>query len=294
MPAIRISRRSLPIASGLTVQQEAEVSGVGLHSGEEVIVRLVPRPEEPGIVFRRLDLSGSPEVSVAPGCAEPTGWCTTLRGGDTVIRTPEHLLATLSALGLTSVTVELTGAELPILDGSALAYVDLVHEAGTQPAVAGPPELVVREWHWVDNGEAHVLACPAPEFRVTYGVDYRKPLAPKQVYEGCPRGQVFAEQVAPARTFALAEWIDGLRQQGMAAGGSLDNAVVIWEDRLSAELRFPDEFVRHKVLDLLGDLAVLGRPVRAHLFALKSSHALNARLVDSLRREKDQKDQEDR
>jgi len=252
-----------------------------------VNVRLLPRPDVPGIVFRRTDLPGAPEVPVSPAHVAPTGWCTTLRHEAGEVRTPEHLLAALSAFGITSAIVELDGPELPILDGSAQGYVDLVRQAGCGRVAPAFPPLAPKRWHWVDDGEAHVLVQPAEAFRVTYCVDYRKPLAPKQVYDGRPRGEEFADAIAPARTFALAEWIEALWERGLAAGGSLDNAIVIWEDRLSTELRFPDELVRHKVLDLLGDLAVLGRPVQAHVVAVKSSHALNARLVHSLHQECD-------
>lgn len=178
--------------------------------------------------------------------------------------------------------VELDGPELPILDGSAAPYAAALLQAGFQPAAAAPPELVVTRCLWVDQADAHVLVRPAPQFLVTYTVDYRRPLAPKQYYEGCPLGEAFTRDIAPARTFALIEWVSTLREQGLAAGGSLDNTVVVFSDHLSTDLRFPDEFVRHKVLDLLGDLALLGRPLRGHVIALKSSHALNARLVARL------------
>lgn len=256
-----------------------------MHSGREVTVRLAPRPEAAGIVFRRVDLADQPEIPVSPESLAPAGWCTTLRSGEAEIQTPEHLLATLSALGVSSARVEMDSAEVPILDGSAAPFAELVRAAGVQSAAAAPPELALERVHWVDDGEAHVLARPATEFRVTYCVDYGKPLAPKQVYDGRPLGEEFVEQIAQARTFALAEWIQDLWDRGLATGGSLDNAVVIWDDRLSSELRFPDEFVRHKTLDLLGDLAALARPVRAHIIALKSSHALNAQLVSELHRE---------
>ncbi|MCS6861896.1 MAG: UDP-3-O-acyl-N-acetylglucosamine deacetylase [Abditibacteriales bacterium] len=268
-----------------TIQRAVQLQGVGLHSGETVTMRLLPR-EQPGIVFRRVDIPGQPEVAARVEHAVNTGWTTTLREGKAVVRCVEHLLAALSGLGVWRCTVELDNSDVPIADGSALPFVRLLQQAGIEEVDDDHQHqaLTLREPVWVQEGDKSLLALPAKTFQVTYAVDYCHALIGRQVFSLRMSPVAFAEALAPARTFALVEWIESLQRAGLARGGSLDNAIVVYPDRYSSPLRFPDELARHKALDCVGDLALLGAPLRAHVIGIKGSHALHAELVKQIRK----------
>ncbi len=266
-----------------TIQRAVQFEGVGLHSGEPVTMRLLPR-EQPGIVFRRVDLPGQPEVAATVEHAVNTGWTTALSNGKTVVHCVEHLLAALSGLGIWRCTVEMDNVEVPIADGSALPFVRLLQQAGMEKTEGDSRALTLREPVWVQDGDKSLLALPAKSFQVTYAVDYDHALIGRQAFSLRTSPGTFAEALAPARTFALAEWIESLQRAGLARGGSLDNAIVVYPDRYSSPLRFPDELARHKALDFVGDLALLGAPLRAHVIGIKGSHALHVELVKEIRK----------
>jgi UDP-3-O-[3-hydroxymyristoyl] N-acetylglucosamine deacetylase len=266
-----------------TIQRAVQFEGVGLHSGEPVMMRLLPR-EQPGIVFRRVDLAGQPEVAATVEHAVNTGWTTALSHGKAVVHCVEHLLAALSGLGVWRCTVEMDNVEVPIVDGSALPFVRLLQQAGIEKTNGDSRALTLREPVWVQDGDKSLLALPAKSFQVTYAVDYDHALIGRQAFSLRMSPGTFAEALAPARTFALAEWIESLQRAGLARGGSLDNAIVVYPDRYSSPLRFPDELARHKALDFVGDLALLGAPLRAHVIGIKGSHALHVELVKAIRK----------
>lgn len=260
-----------------TVRDSFTLRGVGIHSGEAVAVTVQPALEG-GIRFHRAD---QPSVSIPAHLSslQATLRCTVLAAGEIRVATTEHLLGALWALGVDHARILVEGEELPALDGSALEYVQALQRVGLQRLERPREWLELAQPVWVREGDASILALPAPALQVTYVLEYDHPMVGTQVVSVAPDPAAFAEQVAPARTFGFLEWAEELRKRGLARGASLENTVVIAPDRILSPLRFADEFARHKILDVIGDLALLGRPLRAHVIAVRGGHALNASLV---------------
>jgi UDP-3-O-[3-hydroxymyristoyl] N-acetylglucosamine deacetylase len=234
-------------------------------------VTIHPAAEDTGIVFRE----GSHCI---PGLAThvvDTSRGTTIGLNGTRILTVEHLLSALRGCGVDNAVVEVTGTELPALDGSALPYVQAIASVGVVEVDGFRRRVVLSEPVWVEGPNSFVLAVPAPHLSITYVMDYDHPLIGSQSATYVLRECDFGEEIAPARTFVLYEEVAGLLDKNLARGGSLDNAIVIWQDRMSSELRFPDELVRHKVVDLVGDLSLVGGWLQAEVLAVKSGHRLN-------------------
>ena len=200
------------------------------------------------------------------------------------IQTVEHLLAAVRGLGIDNLVIELNGPELPAMDGSSAPFVSLLYTAGRDAQVAvRRPALRVLEPIRVGDEHRWIQLLPAAEFRISYTLDHEHPAVGVQVASFVPTERVFVEELAPARTYGFLKDLELLRQQGLALGGSLDNAVVVGQERiLNGTLRFQDEFVRHKILDVIGDLALVGRPVQGHVVARNAGHALNHLLVREL------------
>jgi len=263
-----------------TLAGEAAVEGIGLHSGEKVRMRLLPAEAGTGVVFVRAD-AGDVEIPATLEYAGPSFYATVLRRGDLTVSTIEHLMAALYALLVDDVRVELDGGEVPILDGSSLPFVDLLLKAGRAP------HDVVREYISlvrpvvVSQEDKRIAAYPCREYRVTYAIDFDHPVLGYQELSTTLWGEgAFAGKLAPARTFTFESDVKKLRDSGLALGGSLENAVVLGEQGLlNPGLRYEDEFVRHKMLDLTGDLSLLGHPLRAHIVAYRAGHDLHARLA---------------
>jgi UDP-3-O-[3-hydroxymyristoyl] N-acetylglucosamine deacetylase len=259
-----------------------ELTGIGLHSGHQTTVKIYPAAAGTGRVFVRTDLTDSPMVPAVVESVHTTTLSTELQVGTASIRTVEHLLASLTALGVQDARIEIDGLEVPLLDGSAKLWVEAIQKAGLAGEMAiGSP---VTEAIWIHQGDQFVAAIPSPELRFTYGIDFDlKPIG-NQWFSWQPNRESFADAVAPARTFGLAHQIEQLQQAGLIKGGSLDNALVCDQDRwLNPPLRFADEPVRHKMLDLIGDLSLLGTLPRAHFIAYKASHDLHTKLAQQLR-----------
>jgi UDP-3-O-[3-hydroxymyristoyl] N-acetylglucosamine deacetylase len=259
-----------------------EVSGIGLHSGHQTTVKIYPAPAGNGRVFVRTDLTDSPIILALIESVHTTTLSTELRSGTASIRTVEHLLASLTALGVQDARIEIDGLEVPLLDGSAKLWVEAIQNAGMVGEMAiGEP---VTEAIWIHQGDQFVAAIPSPELRFTYGIDFDlKPIG-NQWFSWQPSKESFADAVAPARTFGLAHQIEQLQQAGLIKGGSLENALVCDQERwINPPLRFADEPVRHKMLDLIGDLSLLGTLPRAHFIAYKASHDLHTKLAQQLR-----------
>ncbi len=264
-----------------TLARPVTVAGVGLHTGAMVKATLVPaaRPGS-GVVFR---VAGEKIPALAANVCD-TSRCTVLGNDGARVSTIEHLLSALAGLGVTDLTVEVDGPELPIGDGSALVWVESLRAAGivgldkeTTPLIVTEPVVV----HGEKN--AFVAAYPSDAVRFTVATQFDHPLAGTQVARWEPaRGESYGERVAPARTFGFDFEIEALRAAGLARGGTLDNALVVYADRYSSALRFPDELARHKLLDLVGDLALAGRPVVADVIAVKPGHRLNVALARRL------------
>jgi len=243
---------------------------------------LRPAPPDHGVVF-----VVGPEDLRIPVCPESliNGHYATTIGVDGVqIQTVEHLLAAVRGLGIDNLVIELNGPELPAMDGSSAPFVSLLYTAGRDAQVAvRRPALRVLEPIRVGDEHRWIQLLPAAEFRISYTRDHEHPAVGVQVASFVPTERVFVEELAPARTYGFLKDLELLRQQGLALGGSLDNAVVVGQERiLNGTLRFQDEFVRHKILDVIGDLALVGRPVQGHVVARNAGHALNHLLVREL------------
>ncbi|WP_404788261.1 UDP-3-O-acyl-N-acetylglucosamine deacetylase [Altericista sp. CCNU0014] len=258
------------------------LSGIGLHTGQTVEVTLHPAPIDAGRYFVRTDLSSGPIV--IPACIDAlhqTVLSTELIAQGATVRTVEHLLAALAGLGIDNVRIEVCGPEIPLLDGSAREWVQAIFATGwtSQAELRNSP--IVGCPIAVQKGDAFVMAVPAEETRLTYGIDFPHPAIGRQ---WCSvRGAEFATEIAPARTFGFAEEVDKLRARGLIKGGSLENALVCGtEGWLNPPLRYPDEPVRHKLLDLVGDLSLMGTLPKAHILAYKASHALHTQFVRRL------------
>jgi UDP-3-O-[3-hydroxymyristoyl] N-acetylglucosamine deacetylase len=264
-----------------TLRQEVGCTGIGLHTGRAVHLRMLPAPPGSGVRFRRTDVGA--EIPATLANLAHLDHATTLKAQGASISTVEHLLAALAGLGLDDVLVEVDGPEVPILDGSAAPFVILLHEAGMRPLAVPRLFLKVLAPVEVVRGEKSARLVPADDFSIDYTIGFDHPLIRHQRTHRRIDRATFEEQIAPARTFGFLREVELLRRHGLALGGSLDNAVVVGESGiLNPGLRFQDEFVRHKVLDAMGDLALLGHPLCARLEAVKAGHALHAALAQTL------------
>jgi UDP-3-O-[3-hydroxymyristoyl] N-acetylglucosamine deacetylase len=264
-----------------TLRREVACTGIGLHSGKPVRLRLLPAPAEHGIRFARTDVGV--EIPATLAHIGSQDHATTLSHDGVSVGTVEHLLAALSGLGVDDVRVEVDGPEVPVLDGSAAPFVILLHEAGLRPLAV--PRLLLRVVAPVEvrHGAKAARLVPADHFEVSYTIGFDHPLLRHQQVSLRLTPRAFTEAIAPARTFGFLREVEMLRRSGLALGGSLENAVVIGETGvLNNKLRFEDEFVRHKVLDAVGDLALLGRPLLGRLEATRAGHALHAAVAQKL------------
>jgi UDP-3-O-[3-hydroxymyristoyl] N-acetylglucosamine deacetylase len=266
-------------------------TGIGLHSGAQTRVRVLPAAAGEGRYFVRVDLPGSPKIPARIEAVRQTRLSTELVAEDASVRTVEHLLAALFASGIDDARIEIDGAEVPLLDGSARPWVEAIASEWDPQALGQlrPGAIALQNPLWVYDGDAFVAAIPAPELRLTYGIDFDSIAIGNQWHSWSPARDNFATDIAPARTFGLARQVEGLRQAGLIQGGSLENALVC-DDRgwLNPPLRFANEPVRHKILDLVGDLSLLGTLPLAHFLAYKASHHLHAQLTRLLARERSQ------
>ena len=259
-----------------TLRRSVSCSGIGLHSGHKVTLRLKPAPADHGIRFKRLDLDG---LEIPATAARVTGiqYATGLAQDAASVGTVEHLLAALVSLGIDNARVELDHAEVPIMDGSAASFVYLVHEAGVRPLKVARRSLKVVRPISLSRSDKRIALYPSDHFKVTYSISFDHPLLRYQSRTQCMTGEAFIEEIAPARTFGFLKEVEQLRRKGLALGGSLDNAIVLGETGvLNSSLRFEDEFVRHKILDVIGDLALVGYPIIGHLVVHRGGHALHA------------------
>ena len=262
-----------------TLSRVVEITGDGLHSGVAATVRILPAPADSGLVFVRSDLGGM-EIPASHAHVRNSSLATTLARGSASVATVEHLLAALHGLGVDNARIEVEGPEVPILDGSAAPFVDAILDGGLQVQPVARRAVVLRRPTSVKQGDRTVLAVPASEFRISYAIDFPHPAIGYQAVTLRVDEKVFASSIAAARTFCLLKDVRAMQASGLALGGSLENALVVGDDGvLNGTLRFPDEFVRHKVLDLIGDLALIGAPLRAHVIVFKGGHQMHAALV---------------
>jgi UDP-3-O-[3-hydroxymyristoyl] N-acetylglucosamine deacetylase len=254
-------------------------TGVGLHTGAPVNLRVLPAPTNTGIVFQRVDLDDFRIEAVAKNVAH-VAYATTLMKQGVLISTVEHLLSSLYIFGIDNALVELDNLEVPILDGSALEFVREIQRVGIDKQPARRTYLVIRkELHLEERGKT-ISIFPSDSFHISYSIDFSHPLIQKQTFEFEASPSCFAREIAPARTFGFLHEVEELRKNGLVRGGSLDNAIVLTKTGILNDiLRFRDEFVRHKILDNIGDLSLIGRPFIGRLVASKAGHALHTLLV---------------
>lgn len=270
-----------------TIHRPVEIDGVGLHTAVRSRVRFAPAPADTGIVFRRVDLDNF-EIEAHVRNVARVSYATSLMKQGVLLSTTEHVLAALYSCGVDNVYVEIDALELPILDGSSKPFIDLLAQAGTRKLRRQRRYIHVKKPLEFSDGDRRIGIYPADEFRVHCFVDYDHPaVGPQEVAMTVDR-ESFSRELAPARTFGFMKDFAGLQAMGLIRGGSIDNAIVLDDDSvMNGPLRFPDEFGRHKALDLIGDLALVGHPLKANVVAHKAGHALHTQLVTRLLADKD-------
>jgi len=257
-------------------------SGVGLHTGASVNLKVVPAPPDTGLVFQRVDLDNFRIEANIKNVAR-VAYATTLMKQGVLLSTVEHLLSSLYIFGIDNAFIEINNLEVPILDGSALEFVTKIQQVGLKTQRAKRKFLVIQKALHLKDRDKTISILPAKSFQISYTIDFRHPLIGRQSFEFEASADTFAKEIAPARTFGFFHEVEELRKNGLVRGGSLENAVVLTEDGiLNAILRFKDEFVRHKILDSIGDLSLIGRPLIGRIVAHKAGHAMHTHLVSKI------------
>ena len=269
-----------------TLQESIRSTGVGLHSGNKVTMQLSPAPVDTGIVFRRTDLSPIRDIPARADQVDETDLSTSLGRGDFQVTTVEHLLSALCGLGIDNAFIEIDSPEVPIMDGSAGPFVYLLQTAGVQEQSAAKRFIRVTREITVSDGDKVATLRPYEGFRVTFAIDFDHPVFKEQIGHAALdiSSEAFVREISRARTFGFVHEFEYMRSRGLARGGSVDNAIVVDDYRILNEggLRYDDEFVKHKMLDAIGDLYLAGHQLLAEYEGVKSGHALNNRLVRAL------------
>jgi UDP-3-O-[3-hydroxymyristoyl] N-acetylglucosamine deacetylase len=270
-----------------TLRRATTCAGIGLHSGRKVTLSLRPAAAGSGIRFRRLDLGGL-EVPAEINHLGAINYATGLMRDAVQVETVEHLLAAVVSLGVDNLTVELNSPEVPIMDGSASPFVYLIQDVGVKTLDAPRRYLKVHRPISLSAGDKRIAIYPSDHFKVTYSIAYDHPPLRHQSRTIRLTGESFVDEIAPARTFTFLKEVEMLRRQGLALGGSLENAIVIGDTGvLNSALRFDDEFVRHKILDVIGDMALVGYPMIGHRVAHRGGHALHTAFAAKILEEHD-------
>jgi UDP-3-O-[3-hydroxymyristoyl] N-acetylglucosamine deacetylase len=269
-----------------TLKNEIQATGVGLHTGDKVYLRLKPAPEDHGIVFRRVDLDPAVDIPANAENVGDTTLSTSLVSGDVKVSTVEHLLSAMAGMGIDNAVVELSAAEVPIMDGSAGPFVFLIQSAGIQEQSAAKKFIRIKKIVAVSDGDKTACFLPFDGFKVSFSIDFDHPAFHDRALKASVdfSSTSFVKEVSRARTFGFMHEIEYLRSKGLAKGGSMDNAIVVDDFRVLNEdgLRYEDEFVKHKVLDAIGDLYLLGNSLIGEFCAHKSGHALNNKSLRQL------------
>jgi UDP-3-O-[3-hydroxymyristoyl] N-acetylglucosamine deacetylase len=265
-----------------TIRSSVECKGVGLHSGAPVHLRILPAPAGSGIVFRRTDLDDF-EIEAGSRNVARVSYATSLMKKGVLISTTEHLLSAFIGAGIDNAIVELDNLELPILDGSARPFVEMIHRAGIRKQRRARTYLRIRREFELREGDKFIAVYPSETYSVSYTINFPHPMIGKEEFRVDLSDGNYLADIAPARTFGFVHEADMLRQQGLIRGASTDNAIVLTrEGIMNPPLRFRDEFVRHKVLDLIGDLALLGKQILGNVVADRAGHAMHTALVSRL------------
>ncbi len=268
-----------------TLASSCFIEGQGLFTGENVSLRIFPSPVDSGISFKRVDLPGNVVIPATLSYVQEAVRCTQIGMQDIKVQTIEHLLAALKGLQIDNASIEINGSEVPILDGSSREFVERLKQSGISEQDAPAKALKVTEPVYLSTGEISMVAIPSDQFKVSYTLHYPKSkLLQSQFYTTAISEEKFETEIAPCRTFALYEEIAPLIEKGYIKGGGLDSAVIIKEEVIinPEGVRFPDEMVRHKVLDVVGDMSLMGMDLLAHIIAIRSGHASNVQLARKL------------
>ncbi|MCX5680378.1 MAG: UDP-3-O-acyl-N-acetylglucosamine deacetylase [Candidatus Omnitrophica bacterium] len=271
-----------------TVKDQVILKGVGLQTGKPVSMSIKPAPQGSGINFIRTDIPNKPLLNINSISLDTSGSPerrTSLAVGSMQIQTIEHLMAALSGLSIDNVSIELDSEELPGMDGSAKDFVTAIRKAGIVEQIEPRPVLKIKEPVWCREGDSLIAVLPDDNFRISYTLSYPSPSIGTQYLSLMLTEEAFETDIAPARTFCLEEEAVELIKRGLGKGANYDNTLVMGRSTpMKTALRFPDEPVRHKILDLIGDLYLLGMPVKGHVVAIKSGHKLNMELVKKLKK----------
>lgn len=267
-----------------TLANAVSCSGVGLHSGQPVTLTLRPAPADTGVVFVNRSGKGGDSLAASVEHLVATELCTALSGNGFQVRTIEHILAALTGLDIDNVYVEVDAAEAPVMDGSAGHFVRLIRSVGIAPQSQRQPYLKITRPLEVVDGNRRVRIEPSSTTKITYSIHYNHPLIQTQSYAYEHSVHAFEREIAEARTFGFMQEVEALWARGLGKGGSLDNTIILSQDGILNEsgLRFTNEFVRHKILDLIGDFSLLGVPFIGHVIAERSGHAIHTRLVQQI------------
>lgn len=268
-----------------TIRRAVSCRGVGLHSGEQVNLRIVPAAAGTGIVFRRVDLDGFEIEAIGRNVAR-VSYATSLQKKGVLISTTEHLLSAFIGMGMDNAIVELDNLELPILDGSAQPFVEMLLEAGLKRQRKKRSYLRILHEIEVREGNKSIAVYPAAGYTVAYNIQFAAPIG-EQSFEIDLSRDLYRKELSPARTFGFLREEKAMRNMGLIRGASEANVIVLTDQGVkNGPLRFPDEFVRHKILDLIGDLALLGRQIIGRIVADRAGHAMHAALVSKLLRDR--------
>jgi len=262
-------------SSQRTLRRSVHCAGIGVHSGKKVKISLVPSPADSGIRFRRTDLGGMEIPAHVSQLSTKQQLQTGLGNGEATVETVEHLLAALHCMGVDNAVVELNHRELPIMDGSSAPWVYLIQDAGVKTLNVSRKAIQINRPIQIQDGDKRIALYPFDGFKISYTINFDHPMLRHQQKTMDLDEQVFIDQIAPARTFGFLKEVEFLRQRGLAMGGSFENSIVLGETGVLNPLRFEDEFVRHKILDAVGDLALLGHPIQGHLVVHRGGHALH-------------------
>jgi len=261
-----------------TLQREVSESGIGLFTGEKVTLHLRPAPPNHGLVFRRIDLPGKPQIPARLSYAVFAPRCTRLMKDGASVQTVEHLLSALHAYGIANLEIGIEGSELPAGDGSSSLFVEMLEKAGVTTQNSLQMLAVIKKPISWSEGEIHLVALPSDEFRISYTLHYpHSAFLRSQYYSYQVNRDTYKQEIAPCRTFSLYEEIEPMLQKGLLKSAGLENGVVIKDNKIMNPegTRFENEMVRHKILDLIGDLSLIGVPIQAHIISIRSGHFSN-------------------
>lgn len=272
-----------------TIKKEVSIEGIGLHTAKKVNITFKPAPEDSGINFIRTDLPDKPVIkaSVENIISQPYSRRSSIGKNKVEIHTIEHLMAALAGLDIDNLYIEINNDEVPGLDGSSLNFLERLLDAGIEEQKKERQYYVIKEPIFVEEANASIMAVPCQDFKISYILNYEHSALNTQLKEADINSEIFRAELARARTFCLEEEADELQQQGLGRGANYENTLVVGKKGvIKNKLRYEDEFVRHKILDLIGDLSLLGTPLKGRIIALRSGHSLNLQLVKKIAQQK--------